>query len=465
MLLNQLNTRNFNNMTELTLSIKEWIDFIENAVEKKDFKNILTIKSELGKIDQKKTKLLLIKTLYQQGWQAFKSERFDVAKELFYWLEQLDPTNWQVHLAAAMLRQKLFGRSEATRQFRSFVKANPVSPYQVSTNKNAIKIGVLITIGKEDINFESGGFTITNGLTETQHLTKLSDYSVALLCVEGISAKNIEPFDCIINAVSDSDMYRKQMLQLQVILKYSNKPIINHPQYTLLTTRDYIYNNSKAIDGLIIPKSIRVSLNNYQVDGLLTTIAQYNLCYPVLIRPTGTQNGQGLVVLENDNDVSQYQIENGDYYLSEYYEFKSKDGFYRKYRCWCIGDSIILNHLYISDKWNVHSSARKEVMVQHSWMFEEEKNFLLQGSEGHNECIKRIALNLKRIIGLDYFGMDFNLTENGEMILFEANATMLSSFHSLSNPDMAVAFPYMREVLNKHRYAFHYLITQKIVTK
>jgi hypothetical protein len=43
---------------------------------------------------------------------------------------------------------------------------------------------------------------------------------------------------------------------------------------------------------------------------------------------------------------------------------------------------------------------------------------------------------LKNIINLDYFGVDFSLTEKGDIILFEANATMRSTFYQKTILDL-----------------------------
>ncbi|MFZ2727721.1 MAG: hypothetical protein WAX77_15825 [Methylococcaceae bacterium] len=444
-------------MTTSPLSIKAWIEFIETAIEKNDFKQVVSIKNQLNSQVQDDNKPLLSQTLYQQGWKAFKAKRFNVAQELFTWLAELNPKNWSVHLSHAALKQQLLGAEEATVQFRNFVTTNPIFPYQLATIEPAIKIGVLVSLGSDNISFNDGGFSIANGLTEVQHLLKSPQYSVALLFVEGINSQDIALFDCIINTVSDSDLYYEQLLQLQQLLTDSNKPVINHPKHSILSTRDYIAQHSHAIENLIVPKTIKLALNTSQADALVLAITEHSLHYPVLIRPVGTQNGDGFVLLRNETEAVNYTFKTAHYYLSEYYEFQSKDGFYRKYRCWCIGDEIVLNHLTVGDQWNVHNPVRITVMGNNPHLNEEEKDFVINGYDYHQGFIKRIVLELKKIIGLDYFGVDFNLTQNGEFVLFEANATMLSSFRSLD----PVAFPHLKDVLDKHISTFQHLISLK----
>jgi len=434
--------------------IEEWITTVENATIASDLKKVMALKKKVAKLTLGPHRLLLCRSLYHRGWHAFESGHLRVAEQLFDWLEQLDRTNWHAHLAGATLRQLSLGQTEASRQFRVFVKANPVFRCQESQSKDGVKIGIFATTGKDDVNFISGGYNIQEGLTETQHLTLSPDYSVSTLFVDGISGKHIKPFDCLINAISDSDLYSDYLLQLRDLLDSSNIPIINDPAHSILTTRDYIHANCSQSDGLIIPRTVKLKLSTKDSGLLLHEITKNDLRYPVLLRPAGTQNGHDFMLLNNSGDASNYDVSDGDYYLAEYYDFKSRDGFYRKYRCWSIGDEVIPNHLHISNQWNVHSPCRFEIMIHNPWMLEEEMAFL----NSDNERIANMVRKIKEIIKLDYFGIDFGLTEGGDMILFEANATMMSSFQ----PESIKLFPHLGGTIIMHRKSFHRLIAQKI---
>jgi hypothetical protein len=436
-------------------NVEQWITDIQNATIASDLKKVKALKKKVAKLTVVGPhRLLLCRSLYHRGWQAFESGHLRVAEQLFYWLEQLDRTNWHAHLAGATLRQLSLGQTEASRQFRIFVKANPVFRCQESQSQDVVKLGIFATTGKHDINFVSGGYNIPEGLTETQHLTLSPDYSVSTLFIDGISGKDIKPFDCLINAISDSDLYSDRLRQLRDLLNSSNLPIINDPAHSILTTRDYICANRGQSDGLIIPKTVKVKLSAKNNGILPHEINTNDLRYPLLLRPAGTQNGQDFILLNNHGDASGYDANDGDYYLTEYYDFKSRDGFYRKYRCWSIGDEVIPNHLHISDQWNVHSPCRLEIMMHNPWMLEEERAFLNSDNERIADGVRKI----KEIIKLDYFGVDFGLTEGGDMILFEANATMQSSFR----PDSIKLFPHLGDAIIRHRQSFRRLIAQKI---
>lgn len=444
-------------MSAQTLSLEEWLSIIEEKIENHQLKQVNSIKLQLTALITQENKTLLCQALYRRAWAAFNNKRFTVAELLFSWLAELDTKNWQVHLANAMLKQQLNNQAQAVQQFRDFVSENPIYYYQLSANPQAIKIAILITIGTGIIDFSLGGFSIPNGLTDVHHLLKSPDYSVALLFVEGITANDINAFDCIINAVSDSDLYYKQLLQLQSILKTCTKPIINHPKYSILSTRDYISQNTPLSTGVIIPKLIRITVNANQNNALLDAIKQHRLRYPLLIRSAGSQNGINFILLKDEQAVNNYRVFAGDYYVSEYYDFKSQDGFYRKYRCWSMGNAITRMHLYIGDYWNVHRTSRMATMSGHPWMATEEQQFINGDFLEKNNQINTLVTALKQSIQLDYFGVDFSFMNTGEIILFEANATMLSS----PRDDISL-FPYLPQMLEQHIGCFRELIKQKI---
>ena len=58
--------------------------------------------------------------------------------------------------------------------------------------------------------------------------------------------------------------------------------------------------------------------------------------------------------------------------------------------------------------------------------------------------------------GLDYFGVDFSFLPNGQIVVFEANATMRSHY-----PEYAESFPYLSAPAAAHVAAFQKMIRAK----
>ncbi|MES9903635.1 MAG: hypothetical protein ABW168_13300 [Sedimenticola sp.] len=378
-------------------------------------------------------------------------------KSFFSWLEKIDPENWSVQLTNAMIREKLSGKNIASEKFKEFVKLNPTFHYQHSSSQNPIKTATLLTFGRDDISFVDGGFKLPYGLTEAQHLTQYPEYTASMLFYEGLSLEQINQFDILVNAISDADIYPDLLKEIIILIAENKVPVVNQPQHILNNTRDNIVRNIPPNAEQIIPKTVRVNLIEEQADSLVTQVKNNKLNYPILIRPVGSQTGQGLFRLNSEEKAKEYQHKTGEFYITEFYDFKSTDGYYRKYRLWNVGGKIIPNHLFISEKWDVHGSCRLETMIKNKWMLDEEKSFVLGHSKINNDRIFQLMTTLQHVTHLDYFGVDLAFTPKGIPIFFEANPTMRSNY-----PEWWVQFPYIKEVDHKHRKAFQNLIKDKI---
>ena len=143
-------------------------------------------------------------------------------------------------------------------------------------------------------------------------------------------------------------------------------------------------------------------------------------------------------------------------YLTQFVDFRSADGYYRKYRAYWVGDQVIRNHLFVHTDWNVHGDSRLSTMVDKTWATEEEIRFLAnRDALNLEDAVQQIAAS----IGLDYFGVDFTFLPDGRMMIFEANANMRSFY-----PEWAEQFPYLRAATTNLSEAFQLMLQRKIST-
>jgi hypothetical protein len=114
----------------------------------------------------------------------------------------------------------------------------------------------------------------------------------------------------------------------------------------------------------------------------------------------------------------------GDELLAiEYLDARGPDGLSRKYRVMCIAGEFYPLHLAISADWKVHYfSADMEVSEAHR---AEEQRFLEDMPAVLGPRAMAALTHVAAAMGLDYAGIDFALGADGELLLFEANATML----------------------------------------
>jgi hypothetical protein len=97
-----------------------------------------------------------------------------------------------------------------------------------------------------------------------------------------------------------------------------------------------------------------------------------SLSFPVLVRPAGTHGGDRF---EKVNDIATLvglieQQSGLDHYLIDYIDYRSIDGYFRKYRFVFVAGEIFPYHLAIGTDWKLHRDGVD--MRDHGWMREEE---------------------------------------------------------------------------------------------
>lgn len=365
--------------------------------------------------------------------------------------------NLVANLLHCAVVQQIDGKSIASKIFREFLSNNPTHKVKSTYSDDKIKIGTVVNSGSGDINFHDGSFSLSRGHSESMDLVNENNFENWIIFSDNANKKDYLEFDIIFNAISDPDIFNIELKKIIPFINASKANIINHPNNNIRNTRDWLYGQLKEIDDIIIPKTLKINSLEF-ADGRLCEFAKkYNISYPFLIRPAGSQTGVGLNIIQNEVDASKIIIKSGEFYLTEFYDFASKDGYYRKYRFWNIGDEVIPSHLFINSIWNVHRSCRLDLMKNNIWMIEEEKKFLI-GDFIFNDRIKKAIANLREIIGLEYFGVDCSFCDDGRIIIFEANSTMRSASYLEFTND----FSYLRDVFINHSAAFKRMIAGKL---
>lgn len=436
-------------------SLKEWLHIFKNDTEIGNFQRAAEIKKA---INAGISNEILYSNLSDFVICALKNNELATAKMFVTWLIELYPNDFNANIMLATVNDKMEGHAVALHTFNKFITNAPSLIYKKAMLENRIHLGILLSFEK-GINDFNLGFMLPDGHTETQHLTNHPKYTEEFLLPTKDIQNRIASLDIIFNIISDPDIYAETLQYLAKILNKYKIPIINHPKLVLKNTRDNLYYLLKDLPEVVIPKTIRLKINSTDdFSSLISAINKHGIVYPFLIRPIGSQTGYELYRIKSDSDMKQYTIKSKEVYITQYYDFQSSDGYYRKYRCWCIGDQILPNHLFIDVHWNVHGHhSRTYTMLNNKWMLDEEQSFLQNFTNNNKNNLLGFIKNIKSLIGLDYFGVDFSFLPDGHIILFEANATMRSFY-----PEWVADFPYIINTLQKQTLLFQELINNKL---
>jgi hypothetical protein len=204
----------------------------------------------------------------------------------------------------------------------------------------------------------------------------------------------------------------------------------------LRTTRDATAVALAGIDGCRVPRTTRVGAGE-------ALPANASFVFPVLARQAGTHGGDIFEKCEDTETLTAFLAEHAEHdrYVIDYVDYRSADGFFRKYRFLFVGEDILPYHLAIGDDWKLHRDTTE--MGRHAWMQEEEERFLRDPRQVFGAAHFEALRTIRDRIGLDYFGIDCALDRDNHLVVFEVNASML--VHD-QNPDFPYKDPYVHRI-------------------
>lgn len=258
-------------------------------------------------------------------------------------------------------------------------------------------------------------------------------------------------YDCILNLITDADQHPQTLATLGKLLRGYKGRVINRPDAVLRTTRDLVAKRLAGVDGLCVPKVVRV---RNPKPGAASTAARYaDLAFPLIVRRAGTHSGRIVGIVNRPKELDDATVGSGTFVMTEFVDFRNEDGLYRKYRVFFIGRRRIFRHLIGADNWSIHAQERFAFMANHSGLIAEELRIITDPAGVFPTAASAALDTVRERLGLDFFGMDFGVTDDGRALLFEANATM-SFFPVRSQPP----FAHIAHVIDPARQALFELL-------
>ena len=263
---------------------------------------------------------------------------------------------------------------------------------------------------------------------------------------------DLSQYTCLVNLITEPEQNAKVLDNLKKLLRGLPGRVINKPEAVLRSTRDQVARLLTGIPGLIVPKAVRLNGNKAAIAA--RTLEKAGIVPPIILREVGTHTGR-IVGLLDSIEGAVAALETGkEFFATQFVDFAGRDGLYRKYRVYFIGRRVILRHMFVSDRWNVHVSDRARFMDGRPEVIAEERA-LFESAEPFAAYVRQVFSAIRDRMPLDFFGMDFGMTPNGDVVLFEANATM--SFFPLwpgNNPQ----FEYLTGCFAPAQVAFRELL-------
>jgi len=245
----------------------------------------------------------------------------------------------------------------------------------------------------------------------------------------------LPPHDLVINAIGEADAAVAALDGARLVLGDTSAPVINRPEAVLATGRVEIARRLRGIPGVRTPRTELMTKDR---------VAGCGFGYPLLLRTPGFHGGENFVRVNEAAELEARLAElPGDEVLAiEYLDATGADGNSRKYRVMMVDGEIYPLHVAVSRRWKIHYFSAD--MMDSAENRAEDLAFLenMEGVLGTKAmtALRAIVANL----GLDYGGIDFGLNAAGEVLVFEANATMV-----IAQPDKDPRWDYRREPVEK----------------
>lgn len=301
------------------------------------------------------------------------------------------------------------------------------------------------------------------GNFSTDHLINDRNFTTITYFVQKdvLDRHPLPPHDVIVNAIADPDVEAESLIALSSRLEGTDRRrIVNDPKNVMPTSRDGNYRRLQGLANVRFPVTVRVARNCDGQFDLESVLEIHDLDFPLILRVPGTHTGESVRKVETMADARRYlsETEAKEIYVIDWIECRYRGEFYRKMRLFFIdGRAYPVVH-HIDRVWNVHGSNRRSVMAMQSWMTEMEKSFLDDPETFVGPGVWSALQSLPGLVGLDFFGADFSITESGELLIYEMNPCMRHSF------DHARAFPYLEPHLQRISQAFRAMVLARAST-
>jgi tetratricopeptide (TPR) repeat protein len=232
--------------------------------------------------------------------------------------------------------------------------------------------------------------------------------------------ENLPPYDLVFNAIGEPDIAVSMADRLRQFVAICSRPLLNPPEVVERAQRHRLAALLGDIENVVVMPCVQMQSPTL----CEVVLADSELVFPLLIRPLATHGGDRLELCDTMKALKGKAVAiNESCYLTQYTDYKSTDGYYRKYRVIYVDREPFPYHLAISSSWKVHYQSAD--MEQHDWRIEEERRFLENPLASLGASAMSAISQIGRRLDFDYAGIDFALLPEGKVLVFEANPTML----------------------------------------
>jgi glutathione synthase/RimK-type ligase-like ATP-grasp enzyme len=341
-----------------------------------------------------------------------RASKYDEARRHYEAVLAIDPDHAPAHQGLGAVLADIGEREAAREHFRRGFRRSAISTLPYRGNAPPVRLLQLVS---------SGGGNIPTALflddTRFETTVAVADHLDA--------SQMLPPHDLIFNAIGDADLCGEALAAACRITAASDVPVINNPHAVLKTGRLANSEQLRAVPGIKTARTVVMDRNSLASPDGASRLTGCGFTFPLLLRSPGYHTGRNFIRVAENGELAAAaaSLPGQELFAIEYLDARGSDGKARKYRVMMIDGQLYPLHLAISENWKVHyftsDMADKESHRQ------EEARFLEDMPSALGEQAMRALGHIRDALGLDYAGVDFGLDGDGNVLLFEANATMV----------------------------------------
>jgi glutathione synthase/RimK-type ligase-like ATP-grasp enzyme len=375
-----------------------------------------------------------------------RATRYSEAREHYERALAADPDHAEAHQGLGAVLADLGDRTGAQEHFKKGFRGHAVSTLPYRGDKPPVKLLQLVS---------SGGGNIPSGL----FLDDTSFLTTVIVADHFDFTTPLPPHQLIFNAIGDADLCEPALAAAARLAARATVPVINDPIAVMQTGRIGNAERLRDIAGVRTARTSAIARDVLAGPDGAGALAANGFCYPLLLRSPGYHTGRNFMLVESAAGLPlAAQSLPGEALLAiEYLDARGSDGRPRKFRVMMIGGKLYPLHLAISRDWKVHYFT-SDMADQPDHRAEEAK--FLENMPGTLGAKAMEALEaIQTALGLDYAGIDFGLSGDGDLLLFEANATMV-----IAKPGPDAHWAYRHAAIDRVLEAVVAMIMQKATT-
>lgn len=264
------------------------------------------------------------------------------------------------------------------------------------------------------------------GNTPTESFLDDTIFQTTVLVSEYYDAKvTLPPHDLVFNSIGDADICAEGLQAAQSIVARTSRPIVNHPLAVRRTGRASNIERLRGVPGVIAPRIARLPRAALAGPDAAAVVARNGFSFPLLARAPGFHTGHHFIRAETAPELAAAveKFPGDETWLIEPLAARDGEGFFRKIRVMIVDRKLYPLHLAISRDWKVHYYTAD--MAESADNRVKEAPFLDDMATAIGARAVAALERIAAILDLDYGGIDFAVDARGNILFFEANATMI----------------------------------------